>query len=169
MGVGAVKRRYSRRSVADDLASLEKSLWGETYDTKTRGYMQCFPNSGENPRLRYFFRDKTQSHVQIGAYAIINTDTRVMSKRETHLGYHTFHPKSPEMAHAPTTSPRQDRTKGADYPAWIMGDVFGAAAGQGQNERRGRKPYGLRFASCETPELFEYEGTQLLLIAAREG
>ena len=71
--------------------------------------------------------------------------------------------------HAPATGPWQVHTKGADYPAWIMRGVFGAAAGQGQHERRGREPYGLRFASCETPELLEYEGAQLLLIAAREG
>ena len=70
---------------------------------------------------------------------------------------------------APTTGPRQVRAKGADYPAWIMRDVFGAATGQGQNKRRGRESYGLRFASCETPEFLEYEGAQSLLIAAREG
>jgi hypothetical protein len=113
-----------------------------------------------------------------------------MSKRETHLGYHISHPKSSEMGnvqsllgiyspssfvlqvknpHAPTTGPRPVRTKGADYPAWIMRHVFGAAAEQGQNECRGREPYGLRFASCETPELLEYECAQLLFIAAREG
>ncbi|KIK00090.1 hypothetical protein K443DRAFT_679452, partial [Laccaria amethystina LaAM-08-1] len=161
-------------AVGDDLASLEKGLGGKTYDTKTRGT-----------------RHEAASRLAArGAYAIVNTDTEVMSKRETHLGYHISHPKSSEMGnvqsslgiysassfvlqvknpHAPTTGPRQVRTKGADYPAWIMRDVFGAAAGQGQNERRGREASGLRFASCETPELLEYEGAQLLLIAAREG
>ena len=122
-----------------------------------------------------------------GEYAVVNTDTKVMSKRETHLAH--YHPKSSEMGnvqsslgaysassfalqvknpHAPTTSPRHVRTKGADYPAWIMRDVFGATARQGQKGRRGREPYRLRFANCETPDL-EYEGTQMLLIAAREG
>jgi hypothetical protein len=42
-------------AVGDDLASLEKGLGGKTYDTKTRGYIQCFPSSRENPRLTYFF------------------------------------------------------------------------------------------------------------------
>lgn len=113
-----------------------------------------------------------------------------MSKRETHLGYRISHPKPSEMGNvqsslgiysassfvlqvknprAPTTGPQQLRTKGADYPAWIMRDVFGAAVGQGQKERRGREPYGLKFVSCETPELLDYEGAQLLLIAARKG
>ena len=157
MGVGAVERRYSRRSVAADLASLEKSLWGKTYDTTTRGYMQCFPSSGENPRLSSLFKDKTQSHVQTGAYAIVKTDTKVMSKRET-SGISHF-PSSSERGnvqsslgiystssfasqvknpHAPTTR-RQVRTDGAGYPACIMRDVFGAA-GQGQYERRAREP-----------------------------
>ena len=47
-------------AVGDDLGSLEKGLGGMTYDTKTCGYIQCFPNSRENPKLRYFFRGKTR-------------------------------------------------------------------------------------------------------------
>ena len=180
-------------AVGDDLGSLEKGLGEKTYETKTRGYIQCFLTSHENPGLIYFLGTRHEAPSRLaarGAYAIVNTDTNVMSKRETHLGYHISHPKSSEMGnvqnslgihsassfvlqvknpHAPTTGPRQVRTKGADYPAWIMRDIFGAATGQGQNKRRGREPYGLRFASCETPELLEYEGAQLLLIAAREG
>jgi hypothetical protein len=153
-----------------------------------------FSQLTREPKANIFFlgtRHEAASRLAArGAYAIVNTDTEVMSKRETHLGYHISHPKSSEMGnvqsslgiysassfvlqvknpHAPTTGPRQVRTKGADYPAWIMRDVFGAAAGQGQNERREREASGLRFASCETPELLEYEGAQLLLIAAREG
>lgn len=161
-------------AVGDDLASLEKGLGEKTYDTKTRGT-----------------RHEAASRLAArGAYAIVNTDAKVMSKRETHLGYHISHPKPSEMGnvqrslgiysassfvlqvknpHAPTTGPQQVRTKGADYPAWIMRDVFGAAVGQGQKERRGREPYGLKFVSCETPELLDYEGAQLLLIAARKG
>jgi hypothetical protein len=63
-------------------------------------------------------------------------------------------------------SPQQAHTKGAQYPEWIMRDVFGMGGGAGS---KGREAYGLRFASCETPELLDYVGTQLLLIAAREG
>jgi len=43
-----------------------------------------------------------------------------------------------------------------------MHDIFG----QGQ---RGRNSYGLRFVPCGTPELLDYRGAELLLIAAREG
>jgi hypothetical protein len=53
-------------AIGDDLASLEKSLREKTYDTKTRGYIRCFPSSRENPRLRFFFRDETRSRFQTG-------------------------------------------------------------------------------------------------------
>lgn len=60
-------------AVGDDLASLEKGLGGKTYNAKM---------------------DKTRSRVQTrGAHVIVNTDIKVMSKRETH---HIFHPKSIE-------------------------------------------------------------------------
>ena len=49
-----------------------------------------------------------------------------------------------------------------------MHDVFGSASKRG-NQTRGRESYGLRFASCETPEILDFEGTQLLLIASRDG
>ena len=144
-------------AVGDDLGSLEKGLGEKTYETKTRGYIQCFLTSHENPGLRYFLGTRHEAPSRLaarGAYAIVNTDTNVMSKRETHLGYHISHPKSSEMGkslgihsasslalqvknlHAPTTGPRQVRTKGADYPAWIMRDVFGATDRQGQKGRR---------------------------------
>jgi hypothetical protein len=48
-----------------------------------------------------------------------------------------------------------------------MEGVFG---GLGETKQtRGREKYGLRFASCETPELLDYLSTQLLMIAARSG
>ena len=53
--------------------------------------------------------------------------------------------------------------KGAEYPEDIMVDVFGKGG------RKGRENYGLRFAPCERPELLNYEGAQLLFIAARDG
>ena len=49
-----------------------------------------------------------------------------------------------------------------------MHDVFGSASKKGK-QSRGRESYGLRFASCETPEMLDFEGAQLLLIASREG
>lgn len=50
-----------------------------------------------------------------------------------------------------------------------MHGVFGTA-GEGETEpARGREEYGLRFASCETPELLDYRNTQLLMIVARSG
>lgn len=44
-----------------------------------------------------------------------------------------------------------------------MKEVFGKGGSKGREE------YGLRFASCETMELLDYEGAQLLLIASRSG
>jgi hypothetical protein len=43
-----------------------------------------------------------------------------------------------------------------------MRDIF-------EEGKRGRDWYGLRFAPCGTPELLDYKGAELLLIAAREG
>jgi len=49
-----------------------------------------------------------------------------------------------------------------------MHGVFGSSSEKG-NQTRGRESYGLRFSSCETPEMLDFEGAQLLLIASREG
>lgn len=49
-----------------------------------------------------------------------------------------------------------------------MHDVFGSASEEG-DQTRGRESYGLRFASCETPEMLDFEDVQLLLIASRDG
>lgn len=115
----------------------------------------------------------------------MNTDARIPSQRETHLGYNVSHPAPSELSDvqtafgiysassfvvqvknpkAPNTNPAMSHTKEPDYPDWIMKDVFGAGPGG-----RGRASYGLRFASVETPELLDYQGAQLLLIAARDG
>ena len=64
---------------------------------------------------------------------------------------------------APSTNPAMRNQKGADYPEDIMVDVFGKGG------RKGREHYGLRFAPCERPELLNYQGAQLLFIAARDG
>lgn len=70
---------------------------------------------------------------------------------------------------APASGPQPVRGKGASYPDWLMQSVFGTA-GEGETESaRGREEYGLRFASCETPELLDYLNAQLLMIAARSG
>lgn len=63
---------------------------------------------------------------------------------------------------APSTGPQQVHSKPAEYPAWIMHDIF-------KEGKRGRDWYGLRFAPCGIPELLDYKGAELLLIAAREG
>ncbi len=63
---------------------------------------------------------------------------------------------------APAMAPGQSNAKGAQYPESILKSVFGRGS-------KGRELYGLRFASCQTPELLDYEGAQLLLIGARGG
>ncbi|KAF8153751.1 hypothetical protein B0H34DRAFT_65395 [Crassisporium funariophilum] len=160
-------------TVGDDLQSLEKGLGEKTYETKTRVTRHEAP-----ARL-----------VARGGYAIINSDATTPSKRETHLGYHVSHPTPTDLGDvqeslgiysassfivqvknplAPATGPQQAHSKPAEYPEWIMRSVFGAGAGKG-HQTRGRESYGLRFASCETPELLDYQGAELLLIAAKDG
>lgn len=123
-----------------------------------------------------------------GGYAIVNSDGKTPSQRETHLGYHVSHPPPADLGDvqtslgifsassfilqvknplAPATGPQQAHSKPAEYPDWIMSDVFGKPKGKGQS--KGRESYGLRFASCETTELLDYKGAELLLIAARDG
>jgi len=63
---------------------------------------------------------------------------------------------------APSTGPQPIHSKPAEYPAWIMRDIF-------EEGKRGKDRYGLRFAPCGIPELLSYKGAELLLIAAREG
>ncbi|RDB14588.1 hypothetical protein Hypma_016467 [Hypsizygus marmoreus] len=152
-------------SVGDDLHALEKGLGPQTYETKTRG------SRHEEP-ARLAAR---------GAYAIVNNLPHVPSARTTHFGYHISHPseigevqkelgistaasfvlqvKNPL---APAATPQQAHMKGADYPEYLLHGVFAAGS-------KGRESYGLRFASCETPELLDYKGAQLLFIAARSG
>ena len=109
------------------------------------------------------------------------------SKRTTHLGYHLSHPSGTELGEvqealgihqassfvlqvknplAPPTGPAQvglPKYRRADYPEDILRGVFGMGG------RRGRESYGLRFASCERQELRDYEGAELLFIAAHSG
>ncbi|KAG6916180.1 hypothetical protein DXG01_008110 [Tephrocybe rancida] len=144
----------------------EQGLGEKTYETKTRG-----TRHEEPARL-----------AARGAYAIVNNDPEVPSKCTTHFGYHISHPsdigdvqkelgiskaasfvlqvKNPL---APTTDPRQGHGKGAEYPQEIMTGVFGKGG------TKGRQSYGLRFVTCEMPELLDYKGAELLLIAARDG
>ena len=122
-----------------------------------------------------------------GAYAIVNADAPTPSRRETHLGYCLSHPSGAQLGAvqdalgirrassfvlqvknplAPPTGPAQvglPRARRAEFPTRVMEGVFGKGGG------RGREEYGLRFAACERAEMLEYEGAELLLIAARGG
>ena len=51
--------RATITAIGDDLGSLEKGLGRMTYETKTCD-LQCFPNSPEHLKLRYFVRGKTR-------------------------------------------------------------------------------------------------------------
>ncbi|KAF8074073.1 hypothetical protein FPV67DRAFT_1577176 [Lyophyllum atratum] len=153
-------------AVGDNLHNLEEGLGEKTYETKTRG-----TRHEEPARL-----------AARGAYAIVNNDASVPSKRETHFGYYISHPSEVGEVQeelgigkassfvmqvknplAPNTGEQRMTGKGADYPKEIMRDVFG------EGGAKGRESYGLRFAPCHTPELLDYKGAQLLLIAARGG
>ncbi|KAF9451822.1 hypothetical protein P691DRAFT_300234 [Macrolepiota fuliginosa MF-IS2] len=161
-------------ALGDNLEELQKGLGPKTYETKTRGT-----------------RHEVSSRLAArGAYAIVNTEATTPSRRTTHLGYHLSHPPPSEMGDvqrelgiatassfvvqvknplAPATGPRRVSGKGASYPDWLMHAVFGTPTDGETKQTRGREDYGLRFASCETPELLDYLHAQLLLIAARSG
>ncbi|KAI6153777.1 hypothetical protein BKA82DRAFT_2734211 [Pisolithus tinctorius] len=155
-------------AVGDDLHSLEKGLGERSYQTKTRGERH------EGP-VRLAGR---------GVYAIVNTRGKTVSRNVTHLGYHLSHPseagevqlelgihtassfvlqvKNPEAE--PTSFGQRvglPAGRRASYPEGILKYVF-------EKETRGRS-FGLRFTPCKCIDLLDYEGAELLLIAARSG
>lgn len=77
-------------------------------------------------------------------------------------------PNAPNTGGVRVGLPGGRRAKFSDR---IMREVFGAdekGAG-GEGKARGRESFGLRFASVERREMLDYEGAELLLIAARAG
>jgi len=156
-------------TVGNDLNKLEEGLGAKTYETKTRGTRHQGP-------ARLAAR---------GAYAIVNKEAKTPSSRETHLGYHLSHPTPDSFGevqqalgihtassfilqiknpNAPNTSnARIGGSKKAEFSEEIMHDVFGAGGA------KGRENYGLRFASVDRQEMLDYEGAELLFIAARSG
>jgi hypothetical protein len=115
----------------------------------------------------------------------VNIEPRVSSQRSTHLGYCLSNPAElgePQEALGLRSSPSfvvqvknplarvpggqrvgLSPNRHANYPDWIINNIFGRGRGTG------REDYGLRFAPVESIELLEYEGAELLLIAARAG
>ncbi|PPQ71041.1 hypothetical protein CVT24_011922, partial [Panaeolus cyanescens] len=159
------------------LPSLNDKFSAEHYTTKTRG-------------------ERTIAEARLaarGVYAIVNKVADVPSRRETHFGYVITHPAPDAFADvqeafgilpvcscvmqvknplAPMTGPMfrggaSSSSKAAQYPERLMKSVFGYDDASGEHSK-GREDYGLRFASCETPELLDYDHGELLLIAARE-
>ncbi|KAG6810240.1 hypothetical protein H0H92_012762 [Tricholoma furcatifolium] len=180
-------------SVGDDLHALEEGLGEKTYETKTLGAYRSFLQSIQKSTFIGGVPDTGTRHqaparlAARGAYALINNDPQVPSRRATHFGYHISHPSPSEFGDvqkelgiaqagsfilqvknplAPATAPRQSRGKGAEYPEGIMSSVFGK---EHEGKTKGRESYGLRFAACETQELLDYRGAELLFIAARAG
>lgn len=120
-----------------------------------------------------------------GVYAIVNKKGPVPSGNATHLAYHLTHPSTPvalqeglgihtassfviqvknPLADASTYDRRVGISAGrrAQYPDAILDHVF-------ERGSRGQHEYGLRFTTCRCIELLEYEGAELLMIAARSG
>ncbi|KAF9009193.1 hypothetical protein BDZ89DRAFT_1095211 [Hymenopellis radicata] len=145
--------------VGEDLSALQQTFGEKTSETKTRG-------TRHEASARLAGR---------GGYAIVTNGS------STHFGYHISHPTEMgevqqdlgiEIASsfvlqvknplAPAMAPGQSSARGAQYPESIFKSVFGRGS-------KGRESYGLRFAPCQTPELLDYEGAQLLLIGARGG
>ncbi|KAJ7759291.1 hypothetical protein B0H14DRAFT_3596172 [Mycena olivaceomarginata] len=143
-------------AVGDDLDALENRMGEQTYNTKTRG-------TRHDPPARLVAR---------GCYAIVNNDAQKLSQETTYLGYSLSHPapddfgpvqialgiyrtgafvlqvKNPEASGALST-------KDVVYPPAIMDG--------------GGKPTGLRFAPCAKPQMLDYVGVELLLVAVRGG
>lgn len=158
-------------TIGEDLKKLQEGLGEKEYETKTRG-------TRHQAAARLAAR---------GAYAIVNNEARTPSSRETHLGYHLSHPTSEDWGEVqaalglhpassfvlqvknplapPTGSGRVGlpKSRTVDYPESIMTEVFGKGGG------RGREDFGLRFSSVESNEMLDYEGVELLFIAARSG
>ncbi|KAH9849291.1 hypothetical protein C2E23DRAFT_737810, partial [Lenzites betulinus] len=159
-------------TVGEDLKKLEEGLGPKQYETKTRG-------TRHQAAARLAAR---------GAYAIVNDEAaRTPSQRETHFGYHLSHPDDEHFGEvqetlgihkassfvlqvknplAPPSGRGQvglSKGKRAEYPEELLKGVFGKGGS------RGRESYGLRFASVEQRELLDYEGAELLFIAARSG
>ncbi|KAI0937211.1 hypothetical protein AcW1_001252 [Taiwanofungus camphoratus] len=158
-------------TVGEDLKKLQDGLGPKEYETKTRG-------TRHQGAARLAAR---------GAYAVVNTEASMPSKRETHLGYHLSHPTFEHFGEVqeelgihpassfviqvknplgPLTGPGRiglPKSRRVDYPEEIMSNVFGKGG------KRGREDFGLRFASVERKDLLDYEGVELLFIAARSG
>jgi hypothetical protein len=122
-----------------------------------------------------------------GAYAIVNNVPKVPSQRTTHLGYCLSHPRpigdvqrelgiyeassfvlqlrnplTPASGSGGTRVGLSGSRK-AEFPDEVMQDVFG------QGKKGTSKDIGLRFTSVENAGLLDYEGAELLFIAARAG
>ncbi|KAI0828932.1 hypothetical protein BC628DRAFT_1417315 [Trametes gibbosa] len=159
-------------TIGEDLKKLEDGLGPKEYETKTRG-------TRHQAAARLAAR---------GAYAIVKYEAaRTPSQKETHFGYHLSHPDDEHFGDvqqtlgihkassfvlqvknplAPPSGPGQvglSKGRRANYPEQLMKDVFGKGGS------KGRESYGLRFASVERQELLDYEGAELLFIAARSG
>ncbi|KAJ7165516.1 hypothetical protein C8R43DRAFT_878483, partial [Mycena crocata] len=154
-------------SVGDDLETLEKGMGEKTYETKTRG-------TRHDPPTRLVAR---------GCYALVNSPAQKLSDEKTYLGYSLSHPAPSDFGpvqtalgiqraaafvlqvknpQAPTSEGGASTTKDVVYPPVIMDNVFGKGT-------RGRDPAGLRFAPCSRPEMLDYVGTEMLLVAVRGG
>ncbi|KAJ7744609.1 hypothetical protein B0H16DRAFT_1559596 [Mycena metata] len=150
-------------AVGDDLDVLEEGMGEKTYETKTRG-------TRHDPPTRLAAR---------GCYALVNNEAPKVSQETTYLGYSLSHPApsafGPVQAALGITraaafvlqakNPQASgglTNKDVHYPETIMDNVFGKGT-------RGRDPTGLRFAPCSKPQMLDYVGVELLLIAVRGG
>ncbi|KAJ7125751.1 hypothetical protein C8R43DRAFT_1240614 [Mycena crocata] len=137
-------------AVGDNLDELERGMGEKTYETKTRG-------TRHDPPARLAAR---------GCYALVNSAAQKVSDEKTYLGYSLSHPAPSDFG--PVQIALVERGWSAidfetvEYPTAIMDSVFGKGT-------RGRDPMGLRFAPCARPEMLDYVGTELLLVAVRGG
>lgn len=178
-------------TVGEDLEKLADGLGPKQYETKTKGETALVYMGSHGNLLTVRSGTRYQGPARLaarGAYAFVNNEqVPTPSKRETHLGYYLSHPTSDNLGElhtelgihiassfvvqvknplAPPTGPGRiglPPNKRAEYPEEIITEVFGKGGMRGQGD------FGLRFVSVERKELLDYEGAELLFIAARSG
>jgi hypothetical protein len=115
----------------------------------------------------------------------VNNDPTTPSKRTTHLGYHLSHPKEQGEVQtelgiysassfslqlrnplAPVSGGQRvgmSQSNRAEYPEEVMQTVFG------RGEKGTDESVGLRFSTINTAELLDFEGAEVIFIAAHGG
>ncbi|KAF9244504.1 hypothetical protein BU15DRAFT_85886 [Melanogaster broomeanus] len=141
-------------AVGDDLHKLERGLGEKSYETKTRG-------KRHEGSIRLAGR---------GVYAIVNKKGAVPSGNVTHLAYHLSHPSTPgDVQKALGISTASSFVLQVKNPFAEVPYAQRVGLPASRQAPRVDTHLGFGFTTCHCIELLDYEGAELLLIAARSG